>query len=343
MEWRSRLFASVRIAIMAVACVPFATSVAAQDCTALLRHGIYNSYNVRESSRSRNVFFSELCSQQSTIESTKLGVTIPVEGVPINLDFGTASSLARASCATEYRDAEAKNDREMLIRRLSDQAVGAWSQCVQAAQDGLKYKPKIVPLSGIGFGGTKTIVMDVDYVIGPGRKPMTIKAVREDGFTCSGSLKQRVNRQVTPGETLSLNCERTVSRLPQTVAGNLIYAPAASITVNTDVGSILLSEPAVQATPTLEELTARIADLERRLDGTKLEYASGDIEGIRYSATQVLAYQFGRGSAGAINTGQPFVPGEVPVMIGVNDGTGAGVHSYNYYRLLRLTIPPPQK
>lgn len=299
-------------------------SSAQQECSDLLRSGINNVYADFADTRSRDDYFSNLCTRYAHAKSGGLSFgseSFSVAGYSkLQLSGTQAEKLATAACETQSSDHAWSELRSMLRSTVSDSALSAWNQCLDLAHTGLKVKLSY-RTTEIGFGGHDQVVVQAEYA-GAGLPPLgpTINRVIAKGFSCEGSLASLEGQHILMNQRYGMVCSRHLSQEPFSDGGNAVFAKAHSVYLETSAGVITVTEPAIKATQTLSELSAKVdalaAAVQKMPSGLKVELEQpkvygygreGDFAGCEVPGEVVLGVGVGTNQNVRVRCGQPTV------------------------------------
>jgi hypothetical protein len=238
---------TVQQRIIVVSAVFFVSmnSMRAQDaCTALLQHGIYDTYSAQSSSQSFSSFRSNFCGWYSTYRqqniSAQAGASIPIVDIPIGLQasmtYGEADAMSQALCSSVASTSSSDQAWSVINKTLDPTGALAFSQCVTALQHGLEVDFRINDDDSIA-------VIGLAYNPPLGATNATLNSITTDGWTCNSPPSPGTDLHSILGRTgkltnsqVGLSCTRNVQSTPFVVGGQKVVADKAVLSFQTSAG-----------------------------------------------------------------------------------------------------------
>jgi hypothetical protein len=175
----------------------YALAFPPSQCGVLLQYGIYDRYNVVDSTQ----IFERTKQAYCNSSESDWGVKIPIEGIPVEGNASFKDAACGNSDSTKYQSYFLQRSAQVINADI----VAGFSQCIKTANPGITYYVKTtedptrftVELSFTRFGAVVT-----DRI-----------KVRVEGATCTSP---QINSPITDGElkrykistTLPLSCKR---------------------------------------------------------------------------------------------------------------------------------------
>lgn len=116
---------------------------AADSCSDVLSHGIFNTYSLSESASLRKSFHSWLCTTEfkthQEAQDAGVGIGVPIYGVPVQID-GNFSQQQRdewkkTNCQTEDRALSSDQALKIATSQVSSEIIEAWKSCMDHEHD----------------------------------------------------------------------------------------------------------------------------------------------------------------------------------------------------------------
>jgi hypothetical protein len=261
--------------IISIFILVIAQVVIAQNCDALLNHGIYNIRLETSESDYQYQLDTEFCSEEYTGESTSKQKSISASYKLISGSFGSSTAQIKEyqkSYCDQRNESESRSGSTVLkTQTLYDNAIAAWSRCNELAARGLDITITISPTSstatyGIRYtGATNGLELQGVYV------------TPENAFICSGQLNGenvefgRETKAPVTNQQIAMTCERTSEKKDE-----FEVFQEANISIHTNDKNLDTFFPQIQIPEISEnravELESRIAVLEqsqlKKLTGT---------------------------------------------------------------------------
>lgn len=224
------------------------------DCTALLKSGMYDyassvSNNVQAAS-----FQSDFCQTYNKYKSDQVAGSAAASYGLFNgsLSFSSAQveSLGTMLCSNTATNSSMSAALTTVSSVIDGNAVNAFNNCValNSKVDGLHVLPQTNAVD------PTVIDLSVRY-IGTGASPQaTLQSVNFDSakMSCAGDLVNNKSTAITSSYR-GMTCTRTLYGTPQPynvgTQTTLIYAPPATVTVSTDAGQYQETVAAIPAGP----------------------------------------------------------------------------------------------
>lgn len=227
------------------------TVAGAQDnCSALLRHGIYNHFQQLDAASSQSYIRSQLCSAYSEYvrngRSGGANATYAAFSGSAQFSSDEIRSIGNAMCKDDVSASDARNLARSASRVISETGALAYRDCIAHSAAGLTVATRFSD-SGLG-----SITIDVSYrrppgARGPGPSYNGIVMTPANAYQCSGSLFNLPVGTRLSNDVKTLHCVRRLSRAASTgrrVPGQLLAAQA-DVVVQTGGRSITRSLPAM--------------------------------------------------------------------------------------------------
>lgn len=224
-----------------VGCLMMATSQASAqaECNALLVHGVYDHFRESGLSSSASRTSSEICQAYSRLQqdsaSGGASANYGLFGGSVSLSRDQLESIASQMCKSDFSDAAASASTSRSGVIINAAAVQAWRECTALHQDGLRAS---TTFREDDQGGATFAVR----YSSPAARPIKVDSVvvsPNDSFTCRGSLWDAAQKGGTIGtQSLSMVCERSIATTPTRVGLRAVHAPAATISIITEAGTI---------------------------------------------------------------------------------------------------------
>jgi phage-related tail fiber protein len=238
-------------------------SAAGQDqCVALLRHGLYNTYRSTSGNSSLTSAKSDFCNAYSQFkqsgQSASLEASYKVFSGSASYSQQNVESLASQACGSSSSYSQADAALDTLSQVIDGGAIDAYEKCVEAGKVGLMYK--IIPSEV----SANTISVEVYYQQKGTPTSQRIDKVtisQDNGISknqsvqCAGTLFDRGNQVggvTLTSEVLSMVCTRSGAN---TSAGAFpflnrqVYAAPVTIAVHTNMGIIQAELSTLPVTP----------------------------------------------------------------------------------------------
>lgn len=268
--------------------------VLAQNCDALLNHGVYNIRLETSEDDYQYQLDTEFCSEEYSGESTSKQKSISASYKLISGSYGSSTEQIKEyqkSYCDQRSEFENRSGSTVLkTQTLYDNALAAWSRCNELVSRGLDIAITISPsfttaTYGIRYtGATQGLELQGVYI-----SP-------EDAFTCSGQLNGenvafgRETKAPVTNQQIAMTCERT-----STQSGEFQVFQEANISIHTNDKNLDTFFPQVQvpeiSDAKAKEFESRISKLESSDDDfiSQLTELQGSIGGLEDSTKYVLA------------------------------------------------------
>lgn len=124
-------------AIFALLLIGGSASYAADECSAILQQGVFNTYQGLRTRNLKEGFQESFCQNthatRGSSTSAGLNVTIPVKGVPVGYrgDYGQTRSKidSQGSCKNTSVSIDDATYEDILLKVVAPEIVAAWSDC----------------------------------------------------------------------------------------------------------------------------------------------------------------------------------------------------------------------
>jgi len=254
-----RLLISVGLILIA------APALADNQCIALLKYGIYNTYRAQQSSFSDSIIQRQICSnynlyKQHRLEVDANGQYALVSGAARFSD-DQVEAIGQAMCSQDYSQARAANQIDQFSNIVSPAGLHSFDNCVKNSNVGLiinidyddddspnivKMEVKFLPT---GVAGTNHL--NGVEIVSDASNPPRLKA------TCQGTLDTAAKQHevLSPNISYTMICNRPSvndSKDAFMMLGQEILAAPTTIVVETDPGPITFDFPKIpKPSPTL--------------------------------------------------------------------------------------------
>ena len=253
--WRSFLTRGFRALAIFVAAVTRAALAADDDCTALLKHGLYNYASTVSSNVQAATFQSNLCQTYSRYTSDKLsGSTQASYGVisgGLSLSKEQVDAIGQMLCTSSYSNSSAAAALTTTSSVIDGAAVAAFQACATLNKmlDGLHVITQESSLD------PKVVNLAVRYISPPGpEKQATLQYVAYDrsAVSCKGDLVDNTSKTID-SSVRGITCTRTLFDKPTKynvgTGTTLVYATPTTITISTNAGQYAETLAAIAAAP----------------------------------------------------------------------------------------------
>ena len=231
--------AAVKCGAIMVFALSATSAKAAEECNALLAHGIYDYARSEKIDNSASYLQNEICTTYSKYKSDQAGgnakASYGLFGGKASYSQQQIESIGSAMCAGSISDASASALLNAASSKISPVAVQAWADCNKQSKE-FRVNTEFA-------NDNSAVAIKVLYTLPPGSTVYPrfagINMSPSGAFDCSGALaKLPINTPLTSAE-LQMLCNR---RKPPAGAvdttGNPVIYPAASLQVATTAGSI---------------------------------------------------------------------------------------------------------
>jgi hypothetical protein len=231
------------------------------ECVALLRHGIYDTYRSQQNGASTSTVYNQICTNYQLYENHALKVDV-------NGQYGLFSgggsfsddavkSIGQAMCGSNYSNDQASQQIDNFSQVISPAGADAFKACVRLHQKGLivdtlfdENDPNTatigvtyVPNGVAGNNVFSSYTIAVDLAV-----PDKYKAF------CNGGLEEKLKKKAAlePNVHFAMVCTRPEVPDPKDAffsGGIKLLAAAAHIQVGTDVDQIDLVFPKIPVEP----------------------------------------------------------------------------------------------
>jgi len=220
------------------------------NCAPLIQHGIYDTYRQTAGSVNSAQYKFDLCQAYNRLQTDKKNASVSghygLAGGEGNYSAEQLDQIGQAMCTATQTSTYSQSDLNVMQQVIDQSAIDAYKECVSLDSAGLKTK------TTVREADAGQMTLDMYYVTPIGGIPqVSVKKIDispSDAFTCVGPLWDMQGKaQKMDTHLYSMSCTRRVAAaLP---AGANILAPASTVTVMTDVGSVTRSFAALRAAP----------------------------------------------------------------------------------------------
>jgi len=234
-------------------------------CTALLKHGIYDKYRETSVSSSASQIYNNICSQYSKLQQDKHSASVQASytgfGGGGSMSSDQLEAIGSAMCKTDYSAAQAQDDINRALDKISDAGVDAFKECVNLYADGIRSKTLFRE------SDQAQLTLEVRYVPPPSARPevgLHKPIIQPDGaLRCKGPLFDLAMADGKLGtQSASMSCERVVSPNAFLYRGTRhVFAAPVTLVVPTDSGTITRTLGEIPAGPPETRLTLPIGTL----------------------------------------------------------------------------------
>jgi hypothetical protein len=229
-------------------------TVGAQDngnCTALLQHGIYDTFRQTSGNVSSTQYKFDLCQAYNRLQTDKKAASISAHyalaGGEASYSSDQLDQIGQTMCTSTTSNTYSQTDLNVMQQVIDQAGVDAYTQCVKLNSAGLKTN------TVIRESDAAQMTLDMYYVAPIGAvAQVAVKKIDvspANSFLCTGPLWDMAGSTKDKMDThsYSMSCSRTVASTP--VAGGKVLAPASTVTVMTDVGSVSRSFVPIVTSP----------------------------------------------------------------------------------------------
>lgn len=243
---------------------------AEDPCVALLQHGLYDEYQSFSSGSAYAFFNNEMCSAYSSYKqsssATKASGAYGMFSGSLSLTGSQLEAIGSLLCESTTQVTDVRNRETVYRQVLNPKALDVFDSCVQQTSDGLL---------------VDTVRSDQDHLSvtvryrspAGGNETRIINSVQWDSkMECKGPLSQAKTMTLTNSQ-VGMQCTRIGElQTPVEKGGVAVYHDGGTITVFTTAGTVVRSVgPKTRPSTPLE---ARVVAIERKLDGTRTEFAT---------------------------------------------------------------------
>lgn len=216
----------------------FANTIIAQDCSELLKHGIYNYFNQTSNVQEYSFLKKNIC---EVYNEYKLDVSQGNVKASYGMFGGSGGysrteieSMGKLLCEGEQQENAMSSIIGNAARVISDDMMRAYRECIN-----LREKASLTLNTTFNQGPNETIVA---YSLTPATgvigKVQEITITPVDAFTCTGGLKDAADNGEDITSVLSMSCQRKVETTAYKDGTLTVHAPAAAIQIATSASSI---------------------------------------------------------------------------------------------------------
>lgn len=239
----------------------------AQDaCNALLQQGVYDYFRNQGVQSSTSEIRTQVCSAYSQLQQNQQNGGVSVSygffGGSVTLSSSQLQSIAQQMCSSNNSDSAAYSAVQNASAVIDAHAIDAWSACIQMYSRGWVVQTH--------YGEDGSLTFEASYIPPVGTEAATI--VRgivmspAAAFSCSGTLLDAVGHTIGT-QALGMICTRKVSATSLNVLGRMVYAPEATIQIETDAGNITRYAVALPAPPPPPSaLDLALAPVQKQID-----------------------------------------------------------------------------
>jgi hypothetical protein len=259
-----RLLISVGLILMA------APALAENQCIALLKYGIYNTYRAQQSNISDSIINRQICSNYNLYKQHKLQVDASGQYVLVSGSVGFSDdqveAIGQAMCTQDYSQARAANQIDRFSSVVSQAGLHSFDNCVKNSNAGLiididyddEASPNIVKMEAkfLPTGVPGTNHLNGVQIVSDASNPSSLKVV------CQGTLYTAAKQHevLNPNISYTMICNRaSVNDLKDAfmMLGQELLAAPATVVVETDPGSITFDFPKIpKPSPALSTTSA---------------------------------------------------------------------------------------
>jgi hypothetical protein len=227
---------------------PSITTAQDSNCVALLQHGIYDYVRQVSGATSSAQYKYDLCQAYSRLKSDQQAAKVEghygLAGGEGDYSASQLDNIGQSMCTSTASSTFSQTDLNNMQQFIDPAGADAYKECVRLNSAGLKSNTVIRETDA----GQMTL--DLWYVAPVGAQSIaTVKKVAispTNSFTCSGPLWDMQSNGKMDTHSYGMSCARAIKAAE---AGKEL-APAATVTVLTDVGSVTRSfAPLVAAPP----------------------------------------------------------------------------------------------
>ncbi|HJU20465.1 MAG TPA: hypothetical protein VJ770_28770 [Stellaceae bacterium] len=242
-------------------------------CIALLKHGIYNTNSSSSTQQTFAQYKSTFCTWYGSYRNSHSGgnasLQIPVVDIPVGLSgsmsYGQAESQYQALCSNNEGLNSDNNVFTNMIQYLSPEGAAAFTDCLKAEKAGVSSNVTI-------SDDQRLFTIDMAYLAPIGASPAAtitqVSMLPQDAFECpkpdhgATDIRDLVGKpEKFINQNFSLSCVRKIFDPPVSINGSKFAAPAAMLSIQTNVGSytqhfrpILVSDPLADTVKVLNAL-----------------------------------------------------------------------------------------
>jgi hypothetical protein len=254
----------------------------AQDCNAILQHGITNQLIIQTRQNSyeeaRNSFCKSYNSYKeggSTFGLGSAGSGLTPQGLfesTFNIDFSNSQTKRQAEllCENTVDIAQNEDARDFFAQTIDQNAIAAWNTCNKLKDSGIEFSPQFNEID-------QTVIVSLRYVPIAGSDEPETRRVNEiyadsNDFTCQGELWDLAKSG--GGEIgnayMSMECKRILFDEPKRYIDGMVRAEPATLTISTEAAKsfVLTFLPVYDFTPyadRIELLETQVATLQNSI------------------------------------------------------------------------------
>lgn len=234
----------------AVLCAVPATGYGQDQCSELLRRGIYDYYAEQGASSSASASKKELCrayeEYKSDTASGRVAATYKIFSGEASVSKESIRSIGESMCDLQSSSFNAQDFSQRNSATISPAAIQAWQACVTQAAMGIAVETSYVDTDQ----GVTSITVAL-HRSGSGTGVERITGISTSNLRCISGTLLPIAREDNPSPipldatNRSLTCERSISSVPFHAGSRVVYADNARLTIETTLATIERSLPAV--------------------------------------------------------------------------------------------------
>lgn len=235
---------------MIMLCLTPAAVYSQDQCSELLRRGIYDYYAEQGASSSASASKKEICrayeEYQRDAAAGRVAASYKLFSGEASLSKESVKSIGESMCDIQTSSFNAQDFSQKNSATISPAAIQAWQACVTQAREGIATQTSYVDTDQ----GVTSITLSL-HRSGPGTGDERITSIAASNLRCTaGSLLPLVgnaNPTAIPLDSTnrSITCERSISSVPFHSGSRVVYADGGRLTIETTLATIERSLPAV--------------------------------------------------------------------------------------------------
>jgi hypothetical protein len=221
------------------------------NCVALLQHGIFDTFRQSNGTVNSAQYKYDLCTAYSKLQHDQLSGSAmgfyDLAGGEGKFSSDQLTQIGSSMCTASSSSTYSQSDLNTFSQVIDPSAAAAYTECVKLNSSGLRANT-VIRESDAG-----QMTLDTYYVAPVGSLPtvavQNVVISPASSFTCTGPLVTMAGSATQQMDTHSfgMSCARQILATPP--PGTNVLAPAATIVVITNVGSITRSFAPVLASP----------------------------------------------------------------------------------------------
>lgn len=272
--------------------------VIAQNCDALLDHGLYNVTYESSEEAQKYQMYSEICSEEyssaSTAKQKRISASLSYAGIGLggSSSGGTSSTSEQQKkyCEEHQEESSYQGSDVAISKQIYSAAIAAWERCVELQSKSLEINFSILPSSanateatfGLRYGGASQ----------SGIKLSGVYVNPENAFTCEGQINDKnvifnkLTNTIVGPQQISMTCRRNITDTIVKDGETFEVYGDATISIHTTDKNLDIAFPQIEipelAQSKANELETQIIDLQTQVTTLKTQYdgLQGIVSGI---------------------------------------------------------------